>query len=63
MMPVSLLASITDTKQVVGRIAAMTSSTSTRAVTLEMGTNVTSTTRIQSSQSQVQLQHNDFSLS
>lgn len=43
--PVSLLASITETRQVLGRTAAIISSTSTRAVTLDTGTHVTSVTK------------------
>ena len=42
MTPVSLLAIMMEMRQVFGRTAAMTSSTSTRAVTLDTGTNVTS---------------------
>lgn len=45
MTPVSLLASMTEMRQVLGRTAAMMSSTSTRAVTLDTGTNVTSVTK------------------
>lgn len=46
--PVSLLASITEMRQVLGRTADMMSSTSTRAVTFDTGTNVTSETKQQS---------------
>lgn len=42
MIPVSLLAIMMEMRQVFGRTAAMMSSTSTRAVTLDTGTNVTS---------------------
>lgn len=45
MTPVSLLASMIETRQVLGRTIAMISSTSTRAVTLDTGTNVTSVTK------------------
>lgn len=40
--PVSLLASMTETRHVVGRTAAMTSSTSTCPVALDTGTKVAS---------------------
>lgn len=42
MTPVSLLASMMEMRQVLGRTAAMISSTSTRAVSLDTGTYVTS---------------------
>lgn len=44
MTPVSLLASMIEMRHVLGRTAAMTSSTSKRAVTLDTDTNVTSVT-------------------
>lgn len=46
MTPVSLLAIMTEMRQVLGRTAAIISSTSTRAFTLETGTHVTSRVEI-----------------
>lgn len=47
MTPVSLLANMMETRHVLGRTAATTSSTSTRAVSFETDTKVTSVTETQ----------------